>query len=584
VAISCATAGSTIYFTTDGSTPTPSSPIYSAPISVAANETVQAIATAINFSQSAVGSATYAIQAAVPTFAPVAGTYNSAQTVTVSTTTPSAIIYYTLDGSTPTTSSTLYGGPITVNVTETVKVIAAAAGFTQSAVGSASYVINLPQAATPTFSPVAGTYSSAQSVTITTTTASATIYYTTNGTTPTTGSNLYTGPVTVSTTETIQAIAVATEFTQSAVGSAAYTINTATGAPSAVLNVTAYAGPGMVYVRFAPPASQGSSAITSYTATTSTGYSQTMSAVLIAPGGTSYMQLNRRVDINGVPAGTPVTVNVTATNSSGTGPPSAASNSVTPTAIANPYIAVPGNQNPNWGDFSYSGTATYGVTPGTGGAPTNPVSSSDNVVLMSSGGGFQPYFLHVDPASTQGGRFKLFPYSNLILKTYYTVASPGEQIGFLKTVWVDGVATASSTTVLTDTTQNWPTNIFANAVILNVTTGSIVSYGASSNTATTITLGSGGTINAGDYYEIAVPDIAIGQPINIGNGSNPPGVIGPTTMAVNAWNSFSVPLARFNASGGNYPTVTGTDILKFGMQPTVANSNQRFFCEVGFTF
>ena len=41
----------------------------------------------------------------------------------------------------------------------------------------------------PIFSPAAGTYSSAQTVTISTTTASATIYYTTNGTTPTTNSN-----------------------------------------------------------------------------------------------------------------------------------------------------------------------------------------------------------------------------------------------------------------------------------------------------------------------------------------------------------------------------------------------------------
>jgi len=82
------------------------------------------------------------------------------------------------------------------------------------------------QAATPTFSPAAGTYTSAQSVTINDATSGATIYYTTNGTTPTTSSPVYSGPITVSATETVEAIATASGYTTSAVGSAIYTINT----------------------------------------------------------------------------------------------------------------------------------------------------------------------------------------------------------------------------------------------------------------------------------------------------------------------------------------------------------------------
>jgi len=82
-------------------------------------------------------------------------------------------------------------------------------------------------AATPTFSPVAGSYGSAQKVTISDTTSGATIYYTTNGTTPTTSSSVYSSPITVSATETVEAIAVETGYGNSAVGSAAYTITSA---------------------------------------------------------------------------------------------------------------------------------------------------------------------------------------------------------------------------------------------------------------------------------------------------------------------------------------------------------------------
>ena len=163
-----------------------------------------------------------------PTFAPGAGTYTSIQTVTMSCLTPFAVIYYTTNGSTPTTGSTIYTSPITVGTTETVKAIAQAPGATASSVTSALYTINLTTTATPTFSPPAGSYSSEQTVAISCSTPSSTIYYTTNGTTPTTSSPVYTGPISVGGTSTIQAIATAAGFLQSAVGSATYTITNST--------------------------------------------------------------------------------------------------------------------------------------------------------------------------------------------------------------------------------------------------------------------------------------------------------------------------------------------------------------------
>jgi hypothetical protein len=179
---------------------------------------------------------------ATPTFSPAGGNYLSVQTVTISTTTPSANIYYTTDGTTPTypiTGTTAaYSGPITVNGQETVEAIATDSGYLESAVGSASYTVGI--AATPTFSPGSGSYMTDQFVTISDVTAGAIIHYTTNGTTPTTGSPVYSGPVTVSNPETLEAIATASDYAQSAVASAAYTFTVMRPAPVYVQQCTGY--------------------------------------------------------------------------------------------------------------------------------------------------------------------------------------------------------------------------------------------------------------------------------------------------------------------------------------------------------
>jgi hypothetical protein len=80
-------------------------------------------------------------------------------------------------------------------------------------------------AATPAFSVAAGTYNAIQSVTISDSTAGATVYYTTDGSAPSMSSTLYSGSITVASTETLQAVAIANSVLSSAVASAAYTIN-----------------------------------------------------------------------------------------------------------------------------------------------------------------------------------------------------------------------------------------------------------------------------------------------------------------------------------------------------------------------
>ena len=80
--------------------------------------------------------------AATPTFSPVAGTYMTEQSVTISCETANAAIYYTLDGSDPTENSTLYSAPITVSETTTIKAIAVASGYDNSTIAEATYTIN----------------------------------------------------------------------------------------------------------------------------------------------------------------------------------------------------------------------------------------------------------------------------------------------------------------------------------------------------------------------------------------------------------------------------------------------------------
>jgi len=83
-----------------------------------------------------------------------------------------------------------------------------------------------PLVAKPTFSPEGGTYPSAQNVTIACETGNTTIYYTTDGTEPTSGSTQYTEPISVTQTTTIKAIAYDNDNNASSVATATYTIVT----------------------------------------------------------------------------------------------------------------------------------------------------------------------------------------------------------------------------------------------------------------------------------------------------------------------------------------------------------------------
>lgn len=153
--------------------------------------------------ESAVVSASIVLDGTPPsvTAAPTAGTYTGPQTVVLTASEP-ATIYYTLDGSTPTTASAFGASPVTVTVSQsaTLHCFAVDAVGNAAAVGSRAYVIQAePGDTTPpvvTASPAGGTFVAPQAVVLTAN-EPATIYYTLDGSLPTTSPPFGPSPVTV---------------------------------------------------------------------------------------------------------------------------------------------------------------------------------------------------------------------------------------------------------------------------------------------------------------------------------------------------------------------------------------------------
>jgi len=77
--------------------------------------------------------------AKVPTFTPEGGIYTTTQSVEIATETEGASIYYTIDGSDPDESSTLYSAPISVSTTTTIKAKAYKTDMTASSIATATY-------------------------------------------------------------------------------------------------------------------------------------------------------------------------------------------------------------------------------------------------------------------------------------------------------------------------------------------------------------------------------------------------------------------------------------------------------------
>jgi hypothetical protein len=255
--------------------------LYSGAISVPSGKTIYAVAgVSQGAADSAVASAAYNITGtgSTPSFYPgTAVYYNGDVYVTLAAAQGGVICYNTTgspatNGSTGCSTGTKYTSPITVSSNETLYAVAGGTGLSDSSVGSVVYTINpfwdgsspsgQAPANAPTFSPLPGTYSGAKTVTLSTIATGAKtpyICYTLDASppknlTPQTANNvegtcaqgtLYTGPITVSSTQTIYAMAgTATGSLPSSLAQGTYTINTSTsGPPNAPINPQAVAEP-----------------------------------------------------------------------------------------------------------------------------------------------------------------------------------------------------------------------------------------------------------------------------------------------------------------------------------------------------
>ncbi len=252
--------------------------------------------------------------------------------------------------------------------------------------------------------------------------------------------------------------------------SAASNSVTPVGVPGAPTIGVATAGNAQASITFTPPASNGGSAITGYTVTSS-------------PGGFTGSGAGSPIVVTGLTNGTAYTFTVTATNAAGTGPASAASNSVTPATVPGAPtigVATPGNTQ-----------ASVTFTP----PASNGGSAITGYTVTSSPGGF-----------TGSGAGSPIVVTGLTNGTAYTfTVTATNAIG-------TGAASAASNSVTPATVPGAPTIGTATAgnAQASVTFAAPASDGGSAITSYTVTSSPGGFTGSGAGSPIVVTGLTNG--------------------------------------------------------------------------
>lgn len=223
VRINCAVGGVTIRYTLDGTNPTTSSLLYSPNVPLRINRAMvlKARAYKAKWNPSPIGTATYNFNVSALFITPLSSSFTAPQTVTITALSDSVAIYYTTDGSEPNTSSTIYTQPFIIDSNTTVKAKGFRQGWTPSETRTVNYAFSVIQ---PTFGVLSGTYENELQVSLNTITDGAYIRYTTNGSEPNENSNLYSAPVNIVQSTTLNAKAFKTNCNPSNTVTAVYTL------------------------------------------------------------------------------------------------------------------------------------------------------------------------------------------------------------------------------------------------------------------------------------------------------------------------------------------------------------------------
>ena len=251
VSLTCATPGRQIKYTIDGTDPTTSgtASYYYGAFYVFNSATVSAVGLAAGYTPSSVAAASFTVvntPAAQPTISTLQGgdVFTNLVSVYVNCSTFGRVITFTTDGSIPTINSPQFDNTSYLQLTNstTFQAVGFAPGYTPSPVAVTNFtVVSVPTAAAPVISPVGGFYINSVQVTVTSVTAGATIFYTTDGSSPSTNSAVYTGPIILTNpTTTVRAISTASGNIGSEVSSTVFDV--APFVPGEIYNWTTIAG------------------------------------------------------------------------------------------------------------------------------------------------------------------------------------------------------------------------------------------------------------------------------------------------------------------------------------------------------
>jgi hypothetical protein len=231
----------TIYYTTDGTIPTTSSPVYSTPFLASDTTTLRFYGVDVLGNAGVIATEEYTIDMVAPTVtaSPAGGTYSSAQSVILSSSESGTTIRYTIDGSEPSDSSPTYTSPIELSSDTILNFFGKDAAGNSGTVGSESYFITLPDTTLPSMSasPTGGTFGPSGTSVELTANEPSTIYYTTDNSVPDTSSSIYTSPLLISADTTLKFFGIDTSGNSGSIGTEVYTIDsiapTVTASPAA---------------------------------------------------------------------------------------------------------------------------------------------------------------------------------------------------------------------------------------------------------------------------------------------------------------------------------------------------------------